>query len=650
MNFKYFTSIMAGALMAMTTACSPDEFNLGDVAYTPDDLVVDKAFTVTPDAENPNIIRLTSLVKGCTPVWDTPSGRSQAGEMTLKLPFSGDYTVTFGVMTGAGTVWGNPYTFNVGQNDFTMLTEEIWTNLAGGVDENGVGNPKTWVPVDKSYGVGRCTGPVMYLDPEHVNNDGVENADLMFGSANWTPNWDPGFQDWLIPATDPYMNSYMTFGLDAMNGCTLEMKRETAAGGSEITGGFVLKIDDPTHPTITFTQGTYALHNEGFDGTCDNYVNDIKILECTPYLLQLATYRTNSEGPWWIVWNFIAKDVKDGIVTIPTEGPDLLETVEPVAPSYDNLEEMLFTIVGDDATYVATQNTYLMNEEAPYDYYWWNGTVNPSNGILNGWQAQNAYNTIIAPAYEGVEDFALTLVRASGKATIDTATGSFETTFTVGENSITFADEVTLMTAGDIAATGREFTVLKCSPDNEELVLGVPAGTNNNGTVNKYLCVNLKPKAIGGAQTGPVTVPVDNSKIAPYLEKDTYLRIPLYVPEGWGGKPDGERPIDPEKLKLKKGQKLVLKLKIEGVEWSATPKVAICCNMDGYAWEPDCFSNFQAIDLNTTGETTLTLTNETGAVYKFADNESYQISVQYVGFTETPAENAVVTVTSLTIE
>lgn len=79
-----------------------------------------------------------------------------------------------------------------------MLEDPIWANLAG-----GVGKSRKWVPIDKNFGIGRCSGPVMYMSHTDVKNDGSNITDLMIGSANWAPNWDPGIQSWLIPADDP---------------------------------------------------------------------------------------------------------------------------------------------------------------------------------------------------------------------------------------------------------------------------------------------------------------------------------------------------------------------------------------------------------------------------------------------------------------
>ena len=282
MRLKSFFSILAGAALIFS-ACSPEEYEMGAKTYVSDDLVEGIAYTVTPDANDPNTIHLTSLIKGATPLWVTPSGPSQKTTLDLALPFAGEYSVTFGASTPAGPVYGEPYT--------------------------------------KNFGIGRCSGPVMYMSHTDVKNDGSNITDLMIGSANWAPNWDPGIQSWLIPADDPYFQSYITFGLDAVKGCTVELHRVAASGTTDATGTFNLNVSDPKRPVISFYGGTYSLHNEGFDDVCSNYTNDIKIIECTPYLLQVATMRTNSEGPWWLVWNFISEEAYNDPSIIPTEDP-----------------------------------------------------------------------------------------------------------------------------------------------------------------------------------------------------------------------------------------------------------------------------------------------------------------------------------------
>lgn len=656
MNLKSYIYSLIASVAVLFSACSPEDFDLGSKTYVSDDLVEGITFTVTPDAKDPNIIHLQSLVKGVTPLWETPQGRSQNASMDIELPFAGEYEVTFGVMTSAGPVYGEPYKFTVTANNFNMLSDAKWADLAG-----GVGKTRKWVPMDQNYGIGHCTGPVMYLSPTDVKNDGSKSADLMFGSANWMPNWDPGFASWLIPADDPYMSSYMTFGLDATNGCTAEVFRNDANGGTLMKGKFSLNLSDAKHPTITFDK-CYSLHNAGFDDVCNNYTLNLKIIELTPYLLQIATMRTNSEGAWWLVWNFISEEAQKDPSLIPTDDPGLLPTVPVKDPEYTNLSESLFTIVGANASYVATATTFLLNEDAPYDWMWWNGATGAWES--NGFDGAEDYTTNWAPAFTGASDFVMNLSKTGTAGTysceMESPAGSVATKFTVKGNKLVFADEISLLTTKNDFTTidirGKEFTVMACSPDDSRVVLGIPAGTDGTGTVNKYLCANLTIKPIT-SQSGPTVISVNNSKLNCYVEAGKYFRIEMYNP--WG---DKEWPIDISKVKLKKDQKLIMKFKVSGITWNegTSPKAAFCHNVGSGLWEPACFNDPSAVSLNKNGETTVTFINTTGATKKFEGQESgscITISMQIENLVSAPVLNGAldpaavtVEVTSMTIE
>lgn len=671
MKLNCFYSFLAAAgMLFVASACSDDDYSLDAASVDPAQLVQGNAFEVKPDAENPNVIHLTSKMKGVTPLWVTPQGRSQSSDYTIDLPFAGDYEVTFGVMTQAGPVYGNPYKFNVPQNDFSMLSDPIWTNLAGGVDENGNGNPKKWVVMDKSYGVGYGSAPVMYLDPDHVNNDGVPNTDLIFGSDNWAPNWDPGFQSWLIPDTDPYMESYMIFGLDPVKGCTLTQMRKTASGEELVEGTFTLNVSDPKRPTITFNGGTFAMHNAGMDGTCANYTQDIKIIECTPYVLQFATMRTNSEGPWWLVWNFVAADVQDGTVTIPT-GPELIEEAKPEFPKYEDyykndiLESLLFTVASNDVNYEAAEIVYNLDEATPYDILQWDGTSSDIN--QHGWKAQGLYGTIDFPVYKG--DFTLTLTRSGLKANIvnDFYAGykndEFNTSFSAADGKIHFNDEVTLLKSGNAKIAGTDFQVFKCSVD-DGLVLGVPYGTDQNGNVNRYIVLNLVPKSIGGGAVGPVVIPVDNTalKAQSYLDSGNANSYRLELFNAWGG--DKVWPVDINAIKVKKKQVLKITFKIEGLEWAAgaAPRAMLCHNVGAGAWPGADGSGYASgsVSVNTAanGETTLVYDNTNGDGAVTFSAGCLSICIEQAGLVASPLdadgnldpEAVTPVITSMTIE
>ncbi len=655
MRLKSFFSILAGAALIFS-ACSPEEYEMGAKTYVSDDLVEGIAYTVTPDANDPNTIHLTSLIKGATPLWVTPSGPSQKTTLDLALPFAGEYSVTFGASTPAGPVYGEPYTFKVETNNFAMLEDPIWANLAG-----GVGKSRKWVPIDKNFGIGRCSGPVMYMSHTDVKNDGSNITDLMIGSANWTPNWDPGIQSWLIPADDPYFQSYITFGLDAVKGCTVELHRVAASGTTDINGTFNLNVSDPKRPVISFHGGTYSLHNEGFDDVCSNYTNDIKIIESTPYLLQVATMRTNSEGPWWLVWNFISEEAYNDPSIIPTEDPGLLQPAEVQQPAIEDLAAKLFTTEINGVTYVGNEARFLINDEEPYDWTWWNGGSAAWESVVKG-----QYGSSWAPVSDAsIADYELVLSSTADGYKWDDGTNAGK--LAIEDSKLKFMDadgnpvEITVLTAtGDkrtVEVKGSEFTVMACDVASS-FQMGVPATTNDKGAVDSYLCANLNYKPIATGPAGPTEIKVDNSKVQIIFGDGNpdRLRLQLYNP--WGG--DVEWPVDITKVKLKKNQTLKIQYKVlSGITWNegATPKTVIMDNNIGGVWEDDCYSLAHAVAFDTAegAVQTVSVTNTTGATVTYEGSSCICIGIQNKGLatvaaTEDGQPDVKVEIISMTIE
>ena len=631
---------LAVAALLMLGSCTPDSHSLDSLSLQPSDLTHGSAFSVSVDAQN--TVTLKSLLdKSYNCYWIHPNGRAQGPVATLQLPFAGKYDVTFGVDTRGGVVYGNPYQFEVTTNNMALLADPLYTNLTG-----GVGKSKKWVPVDKDYGVGQCTGPVMYCNPDDVLNDGSNSTDI--GINNMKPNWDPGFQSWLIPADDPYMDSYMIFSLDDVNGCSItEYRGEAGTKGSSTgttsTGKFTLNVSDKNHPTLSFSD-TYSMHNVGFDAVCSNYTSNIIITELTPYMLQLATMRTNSEGPWWIIWNFIAADVQDGTVVIPSDDVNYLNPSTPVLPTISDLKTKIFTTDINGVEYEGAEMTFQVVGDAPYDWLWWNGGSNAWESVTGG-----NYGTNWAPKADedAVSENELTLTK-KGSFTYGNQAGSY----TIDEGKIIFDQEVSFFTVtGDsrtIEVKGTEWQVFKCDPGSE-LVLGVANGKDTNGNINNYLVANFSYKAVGGGQTGPVNVPFDAAKVNNYIEADKYFRCQLYNP--WGG---GNDAIDPANVKLKKDQKINITVKLSGFTFSQTAKMVLCCNRGNeQGWEPDCFGYARAIDVNGDGTYTVSWTNDTGSTVKWDDGTSaLTITMQFDGYATLPDDDYAshCTLESITIE
>lgn len=632
MKLKYLCIAIATAVLGVT-ACQPDEYSLGGSAYTADDLQQGLNYSVTPDAENGNIIHLKSNVSGVTPQWILTDGStSQKSSLDLNLPFAGEYSITFGVSSAAGVVYGAPYTFTVTSNDFSMLSDKKWEYLAG-----GVGKTKTWVPIDKDYGVGQTVGPMTYANPDDVKNDGSGVSDLAFEA--WKPNWDPGIQDWLFSDKDGYIyGSSMTFGLDAAKGCTFSLVR--GDDGDTQSGAFTLNLDDATHPTIAFSGGGYVLHMSNFDDVCANYTgagSPLKIVELTEYCLQIATMRTNTEGAWWLIWSFVPEGVREGTIEIPEEAQDLAKA-DVVEIEDQNLATNLFTISTDDNGDVLAQTvTFLSNTDQPYGFYWWNGGKSAWEfSSEDDYGTKNWYPAVT----NEVGDFALTM---SSDGTFEEEGSGAKGYFTISGNTLKFFsdDKQTTPVAvkfivtgadgeeGDVAINASEVTVVKADYTNNVFYFALPYETNEKGMTSKYVCANLTQKSIGSAQTGPKVLSVDQEKVS-WGFGDTggkAVRVTIY--NTWSGPTDA---VNAKDLKLKNGQTMTIKFSITGgITWNADakPKAMIRHNVDGLGKGSD-WSNFDegdAVEINKSGETTLTLTNDTGSKADFTSG-SLQIVIQ----------------------
>ena len=651
-------TLLAAIAVFLMASCSPEDFGFGKKTYSPEDLVEGKAYTVTIEG---NVLKLESKISDATSLWITPVGRSQEKAFTVELPFAGEYEVTFGVETPGGIVYGDPYKITLSQNDFSLLSDNKWFYLADKDYKTGdplpsaetlaKGISKKWYPCDANYGVGQCTAPVMYIAPYDPDGDGkgftaeekddknVAYRDIVFGTGNWKPNWDPGFQSWLVPENDPYMDSYMTFSMDALNGCVATMYRgesgaKGASTGSNMVGKFNMNLNDKTKPLITFTD-CYAMHNTGFDEVCSNYTQDIQIVELTPYVLQLVTKRTNSEGNWYICWNFVSEDV---IATkgacIPKADQDLIETAKPKLPTFENIHTDLFTADINGDKYVGSKMTFNLDSETPYDFLWWNGSPN-----VKAWESVTGgkYNSTWAPALDdkAIDNFELTISKASD-GSYNYECGEADGKVKITENTLTFDKEISVFAvAGDkrtIELKGNQFYILGNSADDQYLTIGIPETKDENGQVNSYLVAKLAYKKIATGPTGPTKVAIDNSII--------HNEGIMWVENGClrvGFHHYGETGVglfkDVKSVKLKKNQTITVTFKIKGgVTWSKTPKCALIDNNIKQTWEPGAYDLPDAVVVDTNGgETTVSLTNTTGSTQTFTAT-CLDLSIQLNGF------------------
>ncbi len=312
MKLKYYIYSLIASIALIFSACSPDDYDLGAKDVTPDDLVEGIAFTITHDSENPNIVYLESKMDSrYTVVWEHPQGRSQSSKVTLKIPFSGDYTVKFGVETRGGVVYGNPATFTI--NDFCadFISDELWTMLSG-----GVGNSKTWVlDINAEGECKNFVGPLYFYGTDDnwntvtLGQPAPEGAD----SWNWQADW-AGNGSWLFGSTGAMDYGSMTF--DLINGANVTV--EDLAAGKTYKGTYMLDVENHT---MKLTDAP-LLHDPGRDAIVTQW-GQITILSLTNDAMQLGVIRDNdpNEGPCLLVYNFISKDFADNWVPTVDENP-----------------------------------------------------------------------------------------------------------------------------------------------------------------------------------------------------------------------------------------------------------------------------------------------------------------------------------------
>ena len=317
-------------------------------------------------------------------------------------------------------------------------------------------------------------------------------------------------------------------------------------------------------------------------------------------------------------------------------------------PEIADLETKLFTTDINGVSFRGDAMTFLVSDEAAYDWQWWNGGTQAWESVVKG-----NYGSAWAPQWDAdaVAEVELTFTKKAD-GTYTYTLGEETGVLTIDGSVLSFDKVVTLFTVEgeqrSMSLTGKDWTVFKCDPGSE-LIIGVPEQVDADGNVNTYLVANLTYKAVGGGQSGPIVVPFDPTLVNNYIEAGSYFRCQLYNP--WGG---GGDCIDPANIKLKKNQKINVTVRLSGFTFSQTAKMVLCCNRgEEQDWETNCFNYARAIDVNGDGTYTVSWTNDTGSTANWADGTSaLTITMQFAGYATLPDEeyNSHCTIESITIE
>ncbi|MDE5709267.1 MAG: hypothetical protein K2I32_07490 [Alistipes sp.] len=371
---KIFRLFMLAATGFVLGACTPDAPELPEMTLSAEDLVMGEAYTITQDAKDPNTIYLTSLIKGVTPLWEYPGGRSQKPEVKLQIAFKGQYTFKFGVLTPGGYVYAEPYVLDLTTDNFAYVEDELWTCLSG-----GRGNSKTWVlDIDAEGNTTYFKGPKWffsngytwdalhkadgscYLDMSDYAAAGyieciapyiVDGASAWYWAADWAGN------QWMCGAAD-----YGTITFDLIDGanCTV-----VDANGNETKGSYILDLN--THE-IALTD--VVLLNP--DNLTANPTT-LRLIALDEYRMQIAAVPdppyTAPDDPSMIVYNFVTKEYFDN-------------PPAPEAPKEPELPNGWKDIVGQ---ITQTAIKWTLSEQNPLDW------CTLAGAPMNGWKSPSDY-------------------------------------------------------------------------------------------------------------------------------------------------------------------------------------------------------------------------------------------------------------------
>ena len=610
MKLKHILPAVVG-VAALLAACTPDEHDLDSLAFVPADLVRDVAYTVDVDQSTNTVTMKSLLGSEYTALWNHPQGWSRGSECVIRIPFAGDYPIVFGVETQGGIVYGDTTWISVERLNGELLSDPLWTLLAG-----GNGEEKKWVlALDENGALAPFAGPLFFRgtddgwDTEH-GSAAPEGADSWAWDADWAGNGS-----WLFGSTGAMNYGYMVF--DLKNGANITVY--DAYNQTETKGTYII---DPEAHTMKLS-GAKMLHDPGRNDIVTAW-GEIRIFTLEENTMQLGVLRDNdpNEGPCYLLYNFIT----EGYVP-PTDGPTDVEVTDPE--------------YGDDAntdltTTVTTTKTWRLVETAPYDWYrfdkatgQWTSFGFASLAEYNEWAPQ--------PDAKAVALFSLQMTKTkdtAGQYVLTTTQGeTIEGDFTTDGAEIDFGRPITFFTAEregagwGLAVTAQTLRIVKKEMRSGVAVLwlGTPKATNAAGQVTEYLCLKvIEVVETGGAAVPARNVAVDESKLLwGDIEGKGNLRLEIY--NAWGAGTANDSPIPLDEMYC--DEKMVVTFTVTGLGTLSQPCTAFLMNSVTEVWKPE---DEGAATVEVTGDGTYTLTQE-GAMTFPADGANLVFLIDILG-------------------
>ena len=133
----------------------------------------------------------------------------------------------------------------------------------------------------------------------------------------------------------------------------------------------------------------------------DQLRRDLQLLELDENHLRIGVMRDNSEGPWWLIWNFVSKEYADNYV--PEDQPD----PEPTLP--DGWQDMVSEVV-------TSEIKWTMSPDVPFDW------ANLDGSLMNNFTAGNYPDW--ATVVDGLENLSMTLNSADMTYTFEMPDGT----------------------------------------------------------------------------------------------------------------------------------------------------------------------------------------------------------------------------------
>ena len=468
---------LLGLFMLALPACQPEEFEMGEI-ISKEDL----KYSITQNAEDPNMIILKSENPGLNPMWIAPMGRSTRVQDTLRIPFEGEYKFVYGVQSAGGFVQADTFRLSLTTNNLSYVNDPLWTLLSG-----GVGEEKTWLldlnedAVSKYFAVPlffygtEDSWESMILYKSGKNPDQVKAALGLEDSWNWEADWKGN--SWIMPEGD---YGTMTFGLKGNATVTVDHKMLNR----QENGTYFL---DASGKTLKMTDAG-PLHDEGRDGQVVDW-GAIRVMSLTENYMQLGIIRDEAlsgEGPAMLVYNYISKEYSDNWV------PEDLPEPEPLLP--DGWQDDVSQVVSTSITWKLSETTplnwanldgSLMNAwNAPEDYPDWLGMPDPA--VYGGFSLtmNSADNTVVYVAPDGTEE--------EGTYELDTETGTY--TFTGINPGFSIINWASFgLTANN------QLRILSIEKDELGILSGMWLGARDpNPDKSEYLAFHLVPSIGSG--------------------------------------------------------------------------------------------------------------------------------------------------------